>query len=101
MTPRQLDIARKGAFIYERPDGTRYASFDYKPRDWGVPCVGRTGDHWPVDLNEPASIYLERCNDALAAGSRRAKTPQAVECEASHSGDANAAQRPNSPEEAA
>jgi hypothetical protein len=67
MTPWQVDIARKGAFIYERPDGSRYASFDYKPRDWGIPCVGRTADILPVDLQVPASEYLARCNAILAA----------------------------------
>ena len=35
--------------------------------------------------------------DALAAGSRRAKTPQAVECEASQSGAESATPNPSNP----
>jgi hypothetical protein len=50
MNPAQLDLLTSGLFIYERPDGSTYKSHDYKLRDYGVKCVGRTGrltdDEW-------------------------------------------------------
>lgn len=55
---------------------------------------GRDPYHW-VDIGvgfEPVAIVC--CDEAiaLAAGSRRAKTPKAVECEASQSGPEGNAQ---------
>jgi hypothetical protein len=41
-----------------------------------------------------ARTAAERIDLAIAAGSRRAKTPKAVECEASQSGGAKTPHRP-------
>lgn len=65
VTPHQLDILMNGAFIYERPDGSRYASLDYKLREYGIPCVGRTGKMSETDIHGPPSEYLARCNASL------------------------------------
>jgi hypothetical protein len=43
MSPWLLDLILSGLFIYERADGSTYTSHDYKLRDYGVKCVGRTG----------------------------------------------------------
>lgn len=47
--------------------------------------------HFREGLPRPAN------DRALAAGSRRAKTPQAVECEASQSGAESATPNPSNP----
>jgi hypothetical protein len=94
MTPAQLDLIIQGLFIYEAADGTTYKSHDYKLRDYGVNCVGRTG---------PLSETQWREYFALAAATRRAKTARQAECEASQSGvsasERNAQTTPSRPSE--
>lgn len=67
MTPAQLDIILNGAFIYERKDGSRFASFDYKLGDWGVKRAGRTGALTEADLSRPSSDVLADLNATLSA----------------------------------
>jgi hypothetical protein len=59
-------------------------------------CVRCEGPFWGGKYSVMCPTCKAECK-ALAAGSRRAKTPQAVECEASQSGHAVATPNPLSP----
>ena len=65
MTPRELDLLLQGAFIYQRADGSRYASWHNYER-FGVDPIGRSGKLTAEDLQTPASEVLERINQGLA-----------------------------------
>lgn len=65
MTPAELDILLNGAFIYEALDGTRYASWSYKLRDYGCKMVGRTGALTDADLARPSTDVLADLNAAI------------------------------------
>jgi hypothetical protein len=66
MTPRELDLLIQGAYLYERPDGTRYASWSDFTR-FGVEPYGRSGKLTAQDIQTPASVVLERINAGLIA----------------------------------
>jgi hypothetical protein len=65
MSPRELDMLIQGAFIYERADGSRYASWSNFEK-FGVKPIGRSGKLSAEDLQTPASEVLERINEDLA-----------------------------------
>ena len=67
MTPAQLDILLNGAFVYQRSDGTEYASFDYAMQKLGVRCLRRTGPLSAEDLRRTPDQVLARLNQELAA----------------------------------
>ncbi len=60
MSPAQLDLLIQGFFIYERADGTRYLSADYKLKDLGVLCLGRSGGLTQEDLQGTVAEAIER-----------------------------------------
>jgi hypothetical protein len=66
MTPAELDILLNGAFIYERPDGSRYAAWSSLGK-FGVDHVGRSGALSQADIQRPASEVLADINSGLAA----------------------------------
>lgn len=66
MTPAQLDLLVNGAFIYERPDGSRYATWSNMAR-FGVDAVSRSGPLTADDLAHPATEVLARINEGLGA----------------------------------
>jgi hypothetical protein len=61
-------------------------------RNWFDPCrCAAKTSHDPVRAKDVSDALMAELQ-ALAAGSRRAKTPKAVECEASQSGPKGNAQ---------
>jgi hypothetical protein len=66
MSPAELDLLIQGAFIYQAPDGSRYATWSDMSK-FGVKPVGRSGKLSADDLQTPASEVLARINAALAA----------------------------------
>ena len=67
MTPAQLDILFNGAFIYQRPDGTSFASIDYKLGDYGMKLLRRAGKMTEADLAGSVADYLARLDREAAA----------------------------------
>jgi hypothetical protein len=66
MSPAELDIVLNGAFICERPDGTRYAVWS-RPPEWARVTFTRSGPLSEADLQTPASEVLAALNAKLAA----------------------------------
>ena len=66
MTPAELDIVMNGAFIYRRPDGSRYAMWGNMEK-FGIKPIARSGALTSADLAMPASEVLVRINKDLAA----------------------------------
>lgn len=66
MTPRELDLIMGGAFIYQRADGSRYATWTNMEK-FGVRHIARSGPLTAEDLATPSSEVLARINEGLAA----------------------------------
>lgn len=66
MSPAELDVLANGAFIYEHPDGSRYATWG-NLRKFGVYHVARSGALTAADLQKPASEVLAEINKRIAA----------------------------------
>lgn len=66
MSPAELDVLMQGAFICQRPDGTKYATWS-RPRSWERVSFTRSGPLTAADLQRPASEVLADLNKGLAA----------------------------------
>jgi len=64
MSPAELDIVLNGAFICERPDGTRYAQWS-RPPGWTNTPFTRSGPLTAADLERPSVDVLADITNQL------------------------------------